>query len=173
MLPLVRENYGAYEVPAINLLLGAPVLIAAYGLLALLFMKPRSDDPKAFRRRVRVPLCYLLQAKGWRYQGLPAIGCFAMMSALALRQLPAAAFGALAILYALATTNAQESHVYAPTIAATRDLKPGSSVLVLSPYAGSRLADGGGPRLPVEFALYVPVDEQQPRVPNQCRNQGH
>jgi len=136
VVPLVRENYDAYKIPVTMLLLSVPVLVAAYGLLALWFMKPRSDEAKAFAvAGLAFLICYLLQAKGWRYQGLPAIGCFLMVSALALRQLPAAAFGALGLLYALATTNGQESHVYAPTMAATRDLKPGSSVLVLSAYA--------------------------------------
>jgi hypothetical protein len=136
VLPLVRQNYGAYEIPLTSLILSAPVLISLYGSLALLFMTPRSDESKALAvAGLAFLLCYLIQAKGWRYQGFPAIGCFVTVSALAIRQLPSAALGALALFYTLATTNSQESHVYAPTMAATRDLKAGSSILVLSAYA--------------------------------------
>jgi hypothetical protein len=142
MVPLIGEAYYVYNKPLAKLLLLDPVLISALALVAIALVRSRSQLVQALAiAGLAFLVAFLLQLKGFRYQGLPAIGVFSTMAIVALIELDwsstrAKLVGVLLALVpvaALATTN-HGALLQRPERDLVCSQAPGSKVLVLTPY---------------------------------------
>ena len=138
MIPLASEAYGEFN-SVVTLLLSDAVAVSVLATGGLLLARPKSNAVQALAIAGAAFLVgYLLQLKGARYHGLPAIGLFSLAAAIALagtvRPKAAALPLAMALVIAVATTNRQAARPYPAVMAATEGLEPGTRVLVLTPY---------------------------------------
>lgn len=138
IVPLARETYGEFN-SALTLMLSDTIAVSVLVAGGLLLARPQSSAVQALAiAGAAFLVCYLLQQKGARYHGLPAIGLFSLAAGVALagtlREKAAALPLALALVVAVATTNRQAVRPSLPVMAATKGLQPGTSVVVLSPY---------------------------------------
>lgn len=142
MLPLIRQAYYVYNRPLADLLLLDPVLISALALAGFALLRRRSELVQALAiAGLAFIAAFLLQLKGFRYHGVPAIGVFSTMAIIALTELDFAAVraklaGLLFAVVPVAAVVTTTQGVLGPS--AERDLictiEPGSSVLVLTPF---------------------------------------
>lgn len=138
IVPLARRAYGEFN-SAVTLLLSDTIAIAVLVVGGLLLARPRSNAVQALAvAGAAFLVCYLLQQKGARYHGLPAIGLFSLSAVIALsgplREKAAAIPLSLALVLAVATSNRQAVRPWMPVMAATEGLRPGTGVVVLSHY---------------------------------------
>lgn len=134
-LKLAGRYYGIYNVGPLTLLMSDAVAISLLVFSGLLLLEKRDEEIKALAiAGGAFLLAYLLQKKGFRYQGLPAIGLLCLAALRSLQARLAAIPLTLALIVTLATTARQWSIPDPDTMRATADLPRGSRVLVLSPY---------------------------------------
>ncbi|HET7317331.1 MAG TPA: hypothetical protein VFI88_07900 [Sphingomicrobium sp.] len=142
IVPIIHQSYAAYNKPLTELLTSDVVAISAIALLALKLVRPRSELVQALAvAGVAFLACYLIQLKGFRYHGLPAIGAFWIMALLAVMQLDWSSRRAKAtalLLLAAPAIAAATTLRQSPKADEKRDqlcqVPRGSSVLVLTPY---------------------------------------
>ena len=144
MVPLIREAYGLYDRPLPVVLRSEVVIIAVAAFAGFTLLRSRSATVQALAvAGLAFTVAFVLQHKGWRYHGLPAIGMFSIMAIVALTEqtwsdlrskAAAVVLGAVPLL-ALATTFNHLSKPDHRAVALFCALPRGSSVIVLSPYA--------------------------------------
>lgn len=126
--------YNSYNVGPLSLLLGDAAIISLLALGGFLMVKRDDETTALLVAAAAFLLAYVIQQKGFRYQGLPVIGllCIAALGNLRLRFTAVPLF--LALIFTGATTMRQASVPDPHAMAATADLPAGSRVLILSPY---------------------------------------
>lgn len=142
MVPLIGEAYYVYNKPLAKLLLLDPVLISGLALVAVALLQRRSESVEALAiAGMAFLVAFLLQLKGFRYQGLPAIGVFSTMAIVALVELDWSSTRAklAGVLLALVPIAALATTTHGALLQrAERDLvcsqTRGSKILVLTPY---------------------------------------
>jgi hypothetical protein len=153
MLPAVSLAYGGYSVTPRMLLRSDVVSLSVLGACAVgVLGGPRSRLSAAFLVAAAAFLvAYLIQFKGWPYQGVPALGLLtlgvaaeaahrASCGTLSFRDRAGVSFIGLVVGLTLITTaNAGfYRNAYRPfTEAALQDLPPGATVMMLSAHASS------------------------------------
>jgi len=149
IVPMMTLAYHGYNQPILDQLHQPVVAMACLMLLSLaLHGWPRSSVAQAaLVAGLAFLAAYLLQGKGWRYHGVPAMGCFALAilaeaerfrwRAALLTQRMALVLIAPAILcLVLPVVQAGRRDNRANALLATRDLKAGDVVGVLSTSGG-------------------------------------
>jgi len=148
-VPMMTLAYHGYDQPILDLLHRPAVAMACLLLLSLpLYGWPRSSLAQAaLVAGLAFLAAYLLQGKGWRYHGLPAMGCFALAilaeaerfrwraALLTQRAALVLAVGA-ALCLVLPLVEAVRHDNRTNALLATRDLKAGDVVGVLSTSGG-------------------------------------
>lgn len=149
IVPMMRLAYHGYDQPILDQLHQPVVATACLLLLSLpLYRWPRSSIARAaLVAGLAFLAAYLLQGKGWRYHGVPAMGCFALAivaeaerfrwHVASLTQRTALALAALAMLsLVLPLAQAARHDSRTNALVATHDLKAGDIVGVLSTSGG-------------------------------------
>lgn len=142
VVPLVLQVYRGYNPPLSELLLNEIMLIGILTPVGIALLRRPSLTVQALTvAGLAFVLCYLLQQKGFRYQGLPAIGLLFVAAAIALTEqgrFNLRKIGTIILLevlvLAVATTFRHRSYPAQPAGRLLCALPPGSSVLVLAPY---------------------------------------
>jgi len=149
IVPMMTLAYHGYDQPILDQLHQPVVVMACLLLLSIpLYGAPRSSVAQAALVAGLVFLAaYLLQGKGWRYHGVPAMGCFVFgvlaeaerfrWGAALLKQRMSLLLIAAAILcLVLPLVQAARHDNRTNALLATRDLKVGDVVGVLSTSGG-------------------------------------
>ena len=141
VVPLVREAYGAYDDPLVIILRTETVAIVAIVLLGLVLVRGRSNTLQAIAvASAALLLAYIVQQKGYRYQGLPALGLASLAAMIGISELRfnnvrekvAAAIVTFALAATLWTSISNASRVSHGTARMLCKLPPESTVLVLT-----------------------------------------
>jgi hypothetical protein len=145
VVPMVALAYQGYNPPILDQLNQFVVTMACLLLLSLpLYGWPRSSVAQAaLIAGLAFLVAYFLQGKGWRYHGVPAMGCFTLAilaeaerfrwRAASLTQRMALVLAALAILsLVFPLVQVLRQDIRPNALLATRDLKAGDVVGVLS-----------------------------------------
>jgi len=149
IVPMMTLAYHGYDQPVLDQLHRPAVAMACLLLLTLpLYGWPRSSVAQAaLVAGLAFLAAYLLQGKGWRYHGLPAMGCFALVilaeaeryhwSSASLTQRAALVLAAAATLCLVPPlVEAAQRDNRTNAMLATRDLNAGDVVGVLSTSGG-------------------------------------
>lgn len=149
IIPMMTLAYHGYDQPILDLLHRPPVAMACLLLLSLpLYGRPRSSVAQAaLVAGLAFLAAYLLQDKGWRYHGLPAMGCFALAilaeaerfrwrAALLTQRAALVLVMAATLCLVLPLVEAARHDNRTNALLATRDLKAGDVVGVLSTSGG-------------------------------------
>jgi hypothetical protein len=143
IVPLVREAYAHYDQKLSWFLLNEVVLIGAVAVLGIWIAVPRGPLVQALAISATVFLgIYVGQLKGFRYQGVPALGLFALAAFASMARLDPSslrnkAAGAILVLVPIyALIGSMIIPPRSPTAQYLCTLRPGTKVLVLAVNGG-------------------------------------
>ena len=135
MVPMIATAYGGFDLPLLTLIAN-PFIFAVCGALGLLLLgRPSSMTQAAGVAAVAFALAFIVQAKNFSYQAVPALG-FAIVSTLLAASRPDGRRPALLLLIvgacAAVPAWAGFGRIDRSAAQATADLAAGSRIMVLS-----------------------------------------
>jgi hypothetical protein len=136
VLRMAGHYYSTYNIGPLTMLLSSVVAVAIFAFIGLLMAKTNDEAAAIAIAAFAFLAAYLMQAKGFRYQSLPAVGLFSLMAMLNLRWKAKQTIPmAIALVLAFATSTQQTSQRDPDAERAVADLKPNASVLIVTAYS--------------------------------------